>query len=78
MNKEFLYTIASDDSKRTRLVESLRVAASILTRTGRGPEYREEARAAVASELLATAAQLCDHERLNPDGSCRYCEKERP
>jgi len=53
----------SKDSFRADIVERLRARAAA------SPDRKR---------LLEAAAALCDHARILPDGTCRYCETVPP
>jgi hypothetical protein len=56
----------SDPKLRAQLVEDLRLAENQLRPTA--APYR------LRAALKRHAFALCDHARLNSDGTCRYCE----
>jgi hypothetical protein len=72
----YLNSIATDTAARSTLVEDLRTASVLLT--GEHRDYREATLARVsfrlARRLREIAQRLCDHDRIAPDGVCRYCE----
>jgi hypothetical protein len=59
----------------TRSVELLRQAACLLDGThDLGAASAAQLRLRVAIGLRLEAQSLCDHVRLSPDGTCRYCD----
>ena len=75
-----LYTrLEVDGNYRCRLVELLREAAAIIKNGGVTWCSTEphpmpiQPRMKMTRRLTALAAHLCDHDRVNTDGSCRYC-----
>ncbi len=87
-DRAFYEALATSPEARQRCVEPLRFAASILENNadcrlyyldcrGRTPESAAtaaHAAHATARDLRLLAQRLCDHCRLNSDGTCRYCD----
>lgn len=77
---------SEDADVRQEWVEPLRMAAQILTGNAAAwwhievtvPEALQGSVQKTAGQLLELAAAFCDHSRITPGGTCRYCEKPLP
>jgi hypothetical protein len=73
--KYILEQLETDHAFRSRLVEHIRCAASILRgESGFDIASDQYVGAKIAPELLELAQYLCDHVRVSSDHRCRYCE----
>jgi len=76
---DFLALIESDPEFRAKLVETLRLVASLLDGSHPFDPVDESELLArlgyqMAPRVREYAQRLCDHCRVSSDGRCRYCE----